>query len=228
MLKPRDFLATEVSLSWNYCGGCLSESFGMYIVMLNPQMSMVGHAMIYKVIICWCHVITNRLKKTVKWITFLKPNLTMKPLFPTLTNQTLALPGSLTNKSNQNKTKPLSMLSLFVLTQPPRPLLPSIPLVIVYKFIYLLFLPTSSRLSGGKNIHTVDGWCPGATSPKLPAKSGLFQGLKSTSLPSLFWSRRKTTEKKPYQLGESKQSIFFEKVTKVTCELPGLWFWMCR
>ena len=145
MLKPRDFLAMEVSLSWNYCGGCLSESFGMYIVMLNPQMSMVGHAMIYKVIICWWHVITNRLKKTVKWITFLKPNLTMKPLFPTLTNQTLALPGSLTNKSNQNKTKPLSMLSLFVVTQPPPPLLPSIPVFIVYKFISCFFRQVLSR-----------------------------------------------------------------------------------
>ena len=103
----------------------------------------------------------------------------------------------------------------------------------------LLFInlsPVSSdkfeRLSGEKNIHIhpygLDGWCPGATSPKLPAKSGLFQGLKSTSLPLLFLippgeeccrlrenrfsrRRRKTTEKKPYQLGESKQSIFLKK-----------------
>lgn len=57
---------------------------------------MVGHAMIYKVIICLCH-------------------------------------GSLTNKTKQNKAP------FYVVTQPPPPFLPSIPVFIVYKFISCFF-----------------------------------------------------------------------------------------
>ena len=114
-------------------------------------MGMVGHAMIYKVIICWCH-------------------------------------GSLTNKTKQNKTKQ----SPFLCGDPT-------PTPLVYQpSQFLLFInlsPVSSdkfETLGGGSIHIhihpyrLDGWCPGVNSPKLPAKSGLFQGLKSTSLPPLF------------------------------------------